>query len=244
MDNIHDKYALGKELGRGSFGVVYEAKAHGGKVTVAIKSLAKANVGDETMAQLMCNEIYVLQKTDHPNIVRVFELLEDSDNFYVVMELLSCGDLSKTIAKQKAFTETMATSIMHQVLKGLNYMHGQGIMHRDLKPENIMCFEEADGKISAKLTDFGFACVLKSEDSETLSCGSPLYMAPEVVSHNPYDKRADVWSLGVIVYFMLSGQFPFWGNSLQELEMAIMTQPISFAHEAFSHVSLSGKSFI
>jgi calcium-dependent protein kinase len=99
VDNIHDKYALGKELGRGAFGVVYEAKAKGGKVTVAIKSLAKANVGDEELAQLMCNEIYVLQKTDHPNIVRVFELLEDSDNFYVVMELLSCGDLSKTIEK-------------------------------------------------------------------------------------------------------------------------------------------------
>jgi serine/threonine protein kinase len=138
----------------------------------------------------------------------------------------------------------MAASIIHQVLKGLNYVHGQDIMHRDLKPENIMCFEEADGKISAKLTDFGFACVLKAEGAETLSCGSPVYMAPEVISSKPYDKRADVWSLGVIVYFILSGQFPFWGGSFEELEENITSQQVSFTHKAFTKVSEDAKSFI
>ena len=170
----------------------------------------------------MKQELEVLEKTDHPHITRVFELLEDKRQYYVIMELMPGGNLLEKVIEMKTITEPVAADIIKQVLLSLNYMHSQGITHRDLKPENLLC-EPSDGnqEINVKLTDFGFACFYQKDQKLELSLGSPLYMAPELCAEEEYDQRVDVWSTGVIAYILLSGMPPFVGQSKEKIYASI-----------------------
>ena len=153
----------------------------------------------------MHNELEVLEKTDHPHITRVFELLEDKHNFYVVMEYLKGGNLLDKIISLSKFSENQAAMIINQIMLAVNYMHKQNMSHRDLKHENLMCLSEDSEDLNVKLTDFGFATFFDPKHKMNLSLGSPLYMAPELVMEAEYDQKVDVWSLGCIVYILLSG---------------------------------------
>lgn len=140
-------------------------------------SLQVANVYKE----LNKNELQVLEETVHPHITRVFELMEDKRNYYIIMELITGGNLFDMVKQIAKFSEMKAANIIKQLVLALNYMHGLGIMHRDLKPENLLCEKnEEDDSIVIKLTDFGFATHFNEEEKESLSLGSPLYMAPEL----------------------------------------------------------------
>ena len=132
----------------------------------------------------MEQELNVLQNTDHPHMVRVFELLQDDAHFYIVTELVTGGELYDHIIKVKRLTERQAADLIKQLLLALNYMHEQNIVHRDIKPENILLAPEEStepGKLNLKLTDFGFACFYRPERGLKQVLGSPLYMAPEIV---------------------------------------------------------------
>ena len=153
----------------------------------------------------MHNELEVLEKTDHPHITRVFELLEDKHNFYVVMEYLKGGNLLDKIISLSKFSENQAAMIINQIMLAVNYMHKQNMSHRDLKLENLMCLSEDSEDLNVKLTDFGFATFFDPKHKKNLSLGSPLYMAPELVMEAEYDQKVDVWSLGCIIYILLSG---------------------------------------
>ena len=130
------------------------------------------------------------------------------------MEVVTGGDLLAKIGRLQQFTESQAAHVIEQVLLALNFMHKKNIMHRDLKPENLLCEENADDvndeEIYIKLTDFGFATKYDSSKKQTLSLGSPMYMAPELVKEEAYDFKVDCWATGVITYILLTGAPPFY----------------------------------
>ena len=141
------------------------------------------------------------------------------------MEMVTGGNLLETIGKLKWFTEKQAAHVIKQLLLALNFMHQKQIMHRDLKPENILVEENADDvkneDIWIKLTDFGFATKYDPNKKQTLSLGSPLYMAPELCKEQAYDNKVDVWSSGVIAYILLAGEPPFYDRNKTGTKNAI-----------------------
>jgi len=158
VEKFIDHYSVRRELGSGAFGSVKLGTHKKSGVLCAIKiinkkSLQVANVYQE----LNKNEFQVLEETVHPHITRVFELMEDSRCYYIIMELITGGNLFDMIKQDRQFTEMKAANVIKQLMFALNYMHGLNIMHRDLKPENIMCEKTEDGEVTIKLTDFGFA---------------------------------------------------------------------------------------
>ena len=165
VERFTDLYKIQKELGSGSFGSVRLGQHRKSGVPCAIKIVKKSLLSQaEVYEQLMKQELEVLEKTDHPHITRVFELLEDRRSYYVIMELVSGGNLLEKVIEMKTMTEPLAADVINQILLSLNYMHSKGITHRDLKPENLLC-EATDnpGTISVKLTDFGFACFFQPD---------------------------------------------------------------------------------
>ena len=143
--------------------------------------------------------------------------MEDARCYYIIMELITGGNLFDMVKQEKKFTEAKAANVIKQLMLALNYMHGLNIMHRDLKPENIMCEKTENGEVIIKLTDFGFATYYNRDQPHTLSLGSPLYMAPELCNEVEYDNKVDVWATGVITYVLLSGTAPFTGQTKEKI---------------------------
>ena len=188
----------------------------------------------------------MLTRTEHPHIVRVFELLQDDSNFYIVTELVTGGELYDHILKVRRLTERQAADVIKQLLLAVNYMHAQDIAHRDLKPENILLAPEETeepGKLNLKLTDFGFACFCRPERGLSQVLGSPLYMAPEIVREEQYDKSVDIWSIGVIAHILLSGCPPFFGRTKRDIYRAIVSDIPSFG-KARSSLSPEAVQFV
>ena len=209
-------------------------------IKIILKSSLKvANVYQE----LNRNELAVLEETQHPYITRVFELMEDNRCFYIIMELITGGNLFDMIKSMRVFSESQAASVIKQLCLALNYMHNLNIMHRDLKPENLMCEKSAStGEITIKLTDFGFATHFTQDRPETLSLGSPLYMAPELCAERAYDNKVDVWATGVISFVLLSGMAPFSGRTKAEIYGAVANKEPDYRRIASS--SPAAKEFI
>jgi serine/threonine protein kinase len=147
----------------------------------------------------------------------------------------------------KTITEVQVAKIVLQILHGLNYMHNtKNIVHRDLKLDNIMCVNTTGEDITIKICDFGFACYLKANQMMDMYCGTPNYMAPEILRGNDYDCRVDIWSLGIMTYEMLCGKPPFAHKSmnLQQLKMATASKKLKFLPELFTNVSDMAQDFI
>jgi len=226
VNRFHEHYQLMKELGAGAFGTVKIGKHRKTQMPCAIKIIKKESLKvHEIYEELNKNELEVLEVTQHPNITRIFELMEDKHYYYIVMEIITGGNLLQVIGKMKWFTEQQAAKVIKQLLLALNFMHQKNIMHRDLKPENILVEENADdvnnNDIYIKLTDFGFATKYDSNKKQTLSLGSPLYMAPELCKEIAYDNKVDVWAVGVITYILLSGSPPFYDRKRTNTKQAI-----------------------
>lgn len=143
------------------------------------------------------------------------------------------GELFNRLARLNSFTEGQAADIVSQIMLGLNYMHLQSITHRDMKPENILLVKEDDDCFDIKIADLGFAQKFDKEKGLELVLGTPLYMAPELVQHERYSEKVDVWSLGVIVYQLLSGKTPFDGKNLDRIHQNICSKHISFSSRSW-----------
>ena len=193
---------------------------------------------DGTLVELMMDELDTLDKLEHPHVVGVLDLLEDKSHIYIVLELMPNGNLTEVLAKiEKAqkinkfsFTETNASNLVHQLLLAINFLHGKGICHRDMKLDNIMVTIERNevGKctIICKVTDFGFAKAIDPSEKESMSLGTPLYMAPELACHEPYSFEVDIWALGVITHNILLGKPPFLGKDKPETFEKIVNQEL------------------
>ena len=207
-------YLLIRNLGSGSTSKIKLAIHQDTKLPVAIKIIKKESFQENPQLQpKIQREIALMRLFDHPHILKLLDILESPRHLYIGLEYASKGELFDYVVNKKQLDEQEAMNFFRQIIYGLEYLHSLGICHRDLKPENILL----DEKYNIKIADFGFARFTKTNTAAT-SCGSPHYVAPEVIGGEVYDGRAaDVWSCGVILYAMLTGNLPFDDPSIRVL---------------------------
>jgi hypothetical protein len=214
-----DYYELKEVIGKGKFGVVNRGIHKKTQQHVAVKIINKESIKTLEDKELVRIEIGILKLCHHPNIVRLLDHLENEDYIFIVTEFIEGGTLGQYFKKKNFnFSERQASSIMSQIANGVKYLHKYGIVHRDLKPDNIMITQQNDYGI-IKIMDFGLSKIDSTQEKmvdgyETLS-----YASPEVLIRTPYNKEVDIWSMGIILYYMLCGHLPFKGKkelSLQE----------------------------
>lgn len=198
-------YLLGRKLGEGSFAKVKEGlhTLTGQKVAIKVIDKKKAKE-DAYVSKNMRREGKLLQMIIHPNIIQLYELMETENSYYLVTELCEGGDLMDYICARKYLSEVCTRKFIRQIISAVDYLHRIGILHRDLKIENLLL----DKNLNIKLIDFGLSNYTKSELCIT-QCGSPAYAAPELLAHKKYGSKVDVWSIGVNMYAMLTGNLPF-----------------------------------
>lgn len=230
------KYDVKALIGKGSFSRVVRAEHKGTKQPYAVKMIEVKQREGRSAAD---SELRVLRRVRHPYIVQLIEVFEAPDKIYMVMELATGGELFDRIIKHGSFTERDATTALQMVLEGLRYLHSLGITHRDLKPENLLYqYPGNDSKIL--ITDFGLAFSRKANDDMMMktTCGTPEYIAPEVLLREPYTNMVDCWSVGVISYILLSGTMPFDDENKTRLYHMILSADYNFNGEV-SNCSLS-----
>jgi calcium/calmodulin-dependent protein kinase I len=242
-DPIDSVYEMGEEIGKGGFSVVYRATKKGNGEEFAIKVIQKKMVeGDDI--KLLKREIQIMKKLDHPNILKLFAVYEDESQFYLVMELVRGKELFDKIVEKGMYSEKDAANIIRQVVSAVEYLHANGIAHRDLKPENLLSSGEGDMEL-IKIADFGFSKSFDGEDEKLMtSCGSPGYVAPEILTAESYDKSVDMWSVGVIIYILLSGYPPFYADSAPALFKKIMDVKYDFDDMVWDDISDDAKDLI
>eukprot|EP00727_Mastigamoeba_balamuthi_P009988 m51a1_g5611 putative myosin light chain (802) ;mRNA; r:717079-723634 len=209
---LEQRYDIAAEIGQGAFSRVFKATEVATGREVAVKLVDKGALEKDKVATLI-REVENMRKLRHPNIVELIEAFFTHSHFYIVMEFVSGGELYDAIVQRGFFSEVDAVTVMTQTLSATAYMHSHGIAHRDLKPENILL---SDKGLTVKLADFGLS---KNFVVATLRTrlGSPSYVAPEVLVSSQYDCACDIWSLGVILFVLLSGTMPFFGPTEEEL---------------------------
>ena len=175
-------------------------------------------------------------------MVRIIDFYETPDEFQIVTELCTGGELFYKIAESQQFDEIMACNLMRQILSCLEYCHRNNIVHLDIKPENLI-FESSEPEALLKLIDFGTSTIYNPQEQMTIKIGTPAYMAPEVMKLN-YNEKCDIWSCGVILYVLLSGTLPFGGETEQEIQTAVLNNEVSFDGEEWLFISGEAKSFI
>uniref|UniRef100_A0A7N6A1U5 Protein kinase domain-containing protein n=1 Tax=Anabas testudineus TaxID=64144 RepID=A0A7N6A1U5_ANATE len=207
----------------------------------AVKCIPKkALKGKESSIE---NEIAVLRKIKHENIVALEDIYESPDHLYLIMQLVSGGELFDRIVEKGFYTEKDASTLIRQVLDAVNYLHRMGIVHRDLKPENLLYFNPQD-ESKIMISDFGLSKMEGSGDVMSTACGTPGYVAPEVLAQKPYSKAVDCWSIGVIAYILLCGYPPFYDENDSKLFEQILKADYEFDAPYWDDISDSAKDFI
>lgn len=199
------------------------------------------SLGDEDESSLEL-EVEILSELDHPNVVKLFEIYDEGAVLYLVIELMSGGELFDRIVEKQNYSEKEAAETIKPIVDAIRYCHEQGIVHRDLKPENLLYETEQETSI-VKISDFGLARFVQNELATT-ACGTPSYIAPEIVNGKGYGKEVDYWSIGIILYIMLCGFPPFYSDNNKELFDAITSCKYEFPSPNFDNVSDSAKDLI
>lgn len=239
---IEDNYKMGKIIGRGAFSVVKEGIRKANNKKYAIKCISKKLIDKKELA-LLEREIDIMKKLQHPNIIQLMEVIDTPETLYLVLEFAPGGELFDAIVNKGQYSEEDAAHLVKQILEAIKYVHDHGIAHRDLKPENLLLGESTDGKDFVKIADFGLSKDFGEEQLQT-SCGTPDYVAPEVLLGEPYDMSVDIWSIGVITYVLLCGFPPFYGEAQKELFENIMSGSYDFPDPEWTEVSQEAKDFI
>ena len=232
-ENINLVYEPLEQVGEGFTGKVYRAGLKGyPKRQFAIKSIRKS-INTDKAFKYFRGEVEMLKELDHPHIVRFFECYQDSDNFYLVVELCLGLDLVKIVEKTRGLNEFQAKRFFHQALLAVNYLHSVGIAHRDIKLDNFLLSTADERTASLKLIDFGFAKNFREGDLYS-QVGTPWYVAPEVLAKNAsYSPLCDNWSLGVMLYIMIFAEPPFKGRNNSEIFTQVKEKEIDYTHYKF-----------
>uniref|UniRef100_A0A8C7U5H1 Serine/threonine-protein kinase DCLK2 n=1 Tax=Oncorhynchus mykiss TaxID=8022 RepID=A0A8C7U5H1_ONCMY len=240
--SIAERYKVGRTLGDGTFAVVKECVERCTGREYALKIINKGKCrGKEHMIQ---NEVSILRRVKHPNIVLLIEEMDTYSELYLVMELVKGGDLFDAITSSSKYTERDASGMLYNLASAIKYLHSLNIVHRDIKPENLLVYEHQDGSKSLKLGDFGLASLV--DGLLYLVCGTPTYVAPEIIAETGYGLKVDIWAAGVITYILLCGFPPFSGNSEdQEILLdQILTGQLDFPSPSWDNVSVTAKELI
>ena len=200
-------YTVLKTIGEGSFGKVYLVKH---KINGVVRAMKVIHRTDKDADLEVLNEINILKKIDHPNIVKIFGFFISKSNYYLLTEYCEGGDLFDLINSNN-FTEMQVAYIMYQIFSAINYCHKMKIIHRDIKPENILISKNEGELYRVKICDFGTSQIFRRGDKQDVVVGSLFYIAPEVLNQN-YNFKCDLWSCGVIMYILLTGKVPFGGK--------------------------------
>ena len=239
-----DLYEMKEVIGKGKFGVVNLGIHKKTGQQVAIKILNKENIKTLEDKELVQIEIGILKLCHHPNIVRLLDHLENNDYIYIVTEYIEGGTLGQYFKKKKFnFSERQATNIMSQIASGVKYLQQYGIVHRDLKPDNIMITQQNDFGV-IKIMDFGLSKIISPNERMVDGYGTLSYVAPEVLLRTPYNKEVDIWSMGVILFYMLTGKLPFRGKKEQEVAEKIVYEDLEFDEDDWEIRSQSVQDLI
>jgi len=216
------RYEIEHELGRGGMGVVYRATDRVLERSVALKELPAFAAMDVALTQRFRQEAKALARLTHPNIVQVYDLVEDGSRLWMALELVEGGDVSSSIRERGRLPANEVARIGVQMAAGLGYAHGKGVIHRDVKPANVLVTKDG----LAKIADFGIARLVGSAGSTVPGqvYGSPHYLSPEQAAGGTADARSDVYSMGAALFEMLTGEPPFVGEALSILSQHIASE--------------------
>ncbi|OMJ80018.1 hypothetical protein SteCoe_19841 [Stentor coeruleus] len=238
--DIKSCYTFDKNtLGQGSFGFVKPVIRLTDNCKRAVKVIPKSRV---KRPEILQSEINIMKQIDHPSIIQLYETFEDDHYIYLIMEMCTGGELFDKIIEVDHFSEHKACELFSQMLSAVAYLHSRGIVHRDLKPENYLFANKTEGA-KLKLIDFGLAKVMTPQNNMCTKSGTCYYIAPEVFQ-GPYTEKCDLWSLGVILYMILSGYPPFDGENEKEIIYEVRSGLLDFNGEVWTSVSNSAKDFI
>ena len=240
-----ENYEALKQLGKGAYGKVYKVKNIKSGAIYACKHISKLRIKDIDQFK---REINILIKTDHPNIIKLYEIFESHHSFYLIMEECKGGELFDKIVEhiqaKKMYTEKHAANMLQQIMSAIEYCHNNGICHRDLKPENLLYLNEAseyDNPI--KIIDFGLSQVISPDKKLKTKVGTAYYVAPEVL-RGLYTEKCDIWSAGVILYIILSGNPPFNGSNDSAIYNKISQMKYEFPDKKWINISNEAKDLI
>ncbi|KAL6105655.1 plk4 [Pungitius sinensis] len=236
-DKIEDFKVL-TLLGKGSFACVYRAKSVKTGLEVAIKTIEKKAMHKAGMVQRVINEVEIQCRLKHPSILELYNYFEDSNYVYLVLEMCHNGEMSRHLKERKmSFSEDEARHFMHQILKGMLYLHTHGILHRDLTLSNLLL----TSNMNIKIADFGLATQLKLPNEKHFTmCGTPNYISPEVATHSAHGLESDVWSLGCMFYAFLMGHPPFDTDTVKHT----LSKVVLGEYDMPSHISLEAQDLI
>ncbi|CAF2114659.1 hypothetical protein Bca4012_096445 [Brassica carinata] len=240
---ITDKYILGRELGRGEFGITYLCTDRESREALACKSISKRKLRTAVDVEDVRREVSIMSTLpDHPNVVKLRATYEDGESVHLVMELCEGGELFDRIVARGHYTERAAAGVARTIAEVVMMCHVNGVVHRDLKPENFL-FANKKENSALKAIDFGLSVFFKPGEKFKEIVGSPYYMAPEVLKRD-YGPEVDVWSAGVIIYILLCGVPPFWAETEQGVALAILRGVIDFKRDPWPQISESAKSLV
>ncbi|KAJ8398506.1 hypothetical protein AAFF_G00427610 [Aldrovandia affinis] len=247
LQNVEDLYEIGQLLGSGHFGQVREVHERATGTRWAGKFLklrknASSRLGMERKS--VEKEVEILQALQHSNIMALKDVFESRAEVVLIVELIGGGELFDFIAEKENLSENEAIEFLKQILEGVGFMHSKHIAHFDLKPENIMLLDKEVEHPHIKIIDFGLACYLTPGEEYRSLCGTPQYIAPEVINYEPLSVAADMWSIGVITYILLSGMSPFQGDADEETLRNIVGMNYEFDDQCFNQTSAMAKDFI
>ena len=241
--NLLDKYTVEKEIGAGGYARCLLVKNKTTGQLYACKELQKNKLNN--VASLK-SEIQILIKLDHPNIIKLYEIYENDNYIYLVMELCTGGELFDRIIQKteqgKQFTEKEVANIFQQMMSAINYCHSNKIVHRDLKPENLL-LATPDENSPIKVIDFGMSRIFNNKQAMFDKVGTAYYISPEVLD-GFYDEKCDIWSAGVILYILLCGYPPFNGNDDDEIFESIKKRKFVYPDAEWANISKEAKDLI
>jgi serine/threonine protein kinase len=235
MSELEDDYAIIKEVGKGNYATVYLAQDLENHKQYCVKSMNKEIIRKTSRGpSAVISEIEIMRKVNHPMLVTLHRVYENEDFVHLVIDFIEGGDLFHRIQRKEKFPEDVASKFIANMLEGLKYLHSLNIVHRDLKPENILMVSN-DNDYEFKICDFGLACI--AGDDQILRCGSPGYVAPEILMKKSYNKKVDLFSAGIILYIIVSGRVPFYGNTSNEILIKNKECRLHFHEKYWKHIS-------
>ena len=241
-DSFRSIYQLNKRLKSGSFATVCIGTHRKDRTKVAIKCVNRKKLSPNDDVSILV-EVGVMTSLNHRNICPITDFFDEEDVYYIVMPLMEGGDVFHRIEAMKHYDEEVARVLVMKMLQAISYLHERNIVHCDLKSRNLLLHSSADDT-SVVIADFGFAARVYASQSLSRRCGTPYFVAPEILLQSGYDTKSDLWSVGVILYSILSGGLPFTGKSHLELYRAIVKKNFDFEGPQWTNVSTDAKDLI